>query len=210
MALKNVVLLPRIVIPLVVQRPKSIAALEEALSKDGHLVFVAQKNLKDQSSSADFFEVGAIGRVISATRLTDGSFNINVEGLSRVRIKDFIQDSPFFKVKVEPLAVDYQSNVSNEALTRTVADQFKKVTESKMFPGILPNFLFGFQQIKDPEQLISLIVVNLNLELADQQDILETVDLAETMRKLSVFLTREIEIIEAEQKVVKETKRQLG
>jgi len=96
-ALKNVVLFPRIVIPLVVQRPQSIAGLEEALTKDGYLVFVAQKNLKDQAGPADFFEVGTIGRVVSANRLSDGSFNINVEGISRVKIRDFTQSEPFFK-----------------------------------------------------------------------------------------------------------------
>lgn len=210
MALKNVVLFPRIIIPLVVQRPKSIISLEHALAKDGLLVFVAQKNLKDQAGSADFFRVGTIGRVVSSSRLTDGSFNINVEGVARVKIVDFSQSEPFFKVKVGPVAPDYEETVENEALARNIIDQFKKVTEAKFYPSVLPNFLFGLQQIKDPEQLTNLIVVNLNLELADQQDVLETFDLAEAMRKLSVFLTREIEIMEAEKKVVKETKRQLG
>src|SRR3989344_5886920 len=209
-ALKNVVLFPRIVIPLVVQRPKSVAGLEEALAKDGHLVFVAQKNLKDQAGPADFFELGTVGRVVSTSRLTDGSFNINVEGISRVKIRDFTQDEPFFKAKVESVKMEYKETVESEALARTIIDQFKKITESKMYPSVLPNFLFNLQQIKDLEQLISLIVINLNLELADQQDILETVDFVEAMRKLNIFLTREIEILEAEKKVVKETKRQLG
>ncbi|MDP3730994.1 MAG: endopeptidase La [bacterium] len=209
-ALKNVVLFPRIIIPLVVQRPKSVAGLEHALSKDGLIVFVAQKNLKDQAEPPDFFRIGTVGRIVSTNRLTDGSFNINVEGITRVKITDFTQKDPFFKAKIEPITPDYKETVENEALARNIIDQFKKVTESKIYPSVLPNFLFGLQQIKDPEQLVNLIVVNLNLELADQQDVLETTDLAEAMRKLNIFLTREIEIMEAEKKVVKETKRQLG
>lgn len=209
-ALKNVVLFPRIIIPLVVQRPKSIAGLEQALVQDGYLIFVAQKNLKDQAEPADFFQIGTVGRIISTNRLTDGSFNINVEGIARVKINEFIQRDPFFKAKIETLPLIYKENVANEALARNIVEQFKKVTEAKMYPSVVPNFLFGLQQIKDPEQLINLIVVNLNLELADQQDVLETADLSEAMRKLNIFLTREIEILEAEKKVVKETKRQLG
>lgn len=209
-ALKNVVLFPRIIIPLVVQRPKSIAGLEDALAKDGYLVFVAQKNLKDQAEPADFFKIGTVGRIISTNRLTDGSFNINVEGIARVKINEFTQKDPFFKVKIETPSLEYKENVANEALARNIVEQFKKVTEAKMYPSVVPNFLFGLQQIKDPEQLINLIVVNLNLELADQQDVLETIDLSEAMKKLNIFLTREIEILEAEKKVVKETKRQLG
>ena len=209
-ALKNVVLFPRIIIPLVVQRPKSIAGLEHALTKDGLIVFVAQKNLKDQAEPADFFRVGTVGRIVSTNRLTDGSFNINVEGITRVKITDFTQSEPFFQAKVEPITPDYRETVANEALARNIIEQFKKVTEAKIYPSVLPNFLFSLQQVKDPEQLINLIVVNLNLELTDQQDVLETFDLAEAMRKLNIFLTREIEIMEAEKKVVKETKRQLG
>src|SRR3989338_3057462 len=209
-ALKNVVLFPRIIIPLVVQRPKSVAGLEEALAKDGYIVFVAQKNLKDQAEPSDFFRIGTVGRIVSTNRLTDGSFNINVEGITRVKIRDFTQNDPFFKAKIDPITPDYEETVENEALARNIIDQFKKVTESKIYPSVLPNFLFGLQQIKDPEQLVNLIVVNLDLELADQQDVLETTDLAKAMRKLSIFLTREIEIMEAEKKVVKETKRQLG
>ena len=147
-ALKNVVLFPRIVIPLVVQRPKSVAGLEEALAKDGHLVFVAQKNLKDQAGPADFFELGTVGRVVSTSRLTDGSFNINVEGISRVKIRDFTQDEPFFKAKVESVKMEYKETVESEALARTIIDQFKKITESKMYPSVLPNFLFNLQQSK--------------------------------------------------------------
>lgn len=209
-ALKNVVLFPKIAIPLVVQRPKSVAGLEHALSKDGYLVFVAQKNLKDQAGPSDFFRLGTIGRIISTHRLTDGSFNINVEGVARVKITDFTQSEPFFKVKAETVSLDYKETVESEALARNIIEQFKKITEAKIFSPVLPNFLFGLQQIKDPEQLINLIVVNLNLELADQQDVLETLNLAEAMRKLNIFLTREMEIMEAEKKVVKETKRQLG
>jgi len=205
-----VVLFPRIIIPLVVQRPKSIAGLEHALTKDGLIVFVAQKNLKDQAEPADFFRVGTVGRIVSTNRLTDGSFNINVEGITRVKITDFTQSEPFFQAKVEPITPDYRETVANEALARNIIEQFKKVTEAKIYPSVLPNFLFSLQQVKDPEQLINLIVVNLNLELTDQQDVLETFDLAEAMRKLNIFLTREIEIMEAEKKVVKETKRQLG
>ncbi|TSC74301.1 MAG: ATP-dependent Lon protease [Parcubacteria group bacterium Gr01-1014_44] len=209
-ALKNVVLFPRIIIPLVVQRPKSVAGLEQALAGDGYVVFVAQKNLKDQAGPNDFFKVGTVGRIVATNRLSDGSFNINVEGIARVKIVDFTQSDPFFKAKFELISANYQETVANEALSRNIIDQFKKVTEARLFPSVLPNFLFSLQQIKDPEQLINLIVVNLNLELADQQDVLETFDLAEAMRKLHIFLTREVEITEAEKKVVRETKRQLG
>ncbi len=209
-ALKNVALFPRVAIPLVVQRSKSLGSLEYALVKNSQIIFVAQKNLQDEAEVKDLFRVGTLGRVTSTNRLPDGSFRIDVEGLSRVRIAEFTQEEPFFKAQIEPFEVEYRPSIESEALIRTLADQFKKITEAKIFSSVLPSFLFTLGQIKDPEQLASLIAVNLNLDLADQQDILETADINEALKKVNLFLTREIEIVEAEKKVAKETKKQLG
>ncbi|HEY4484301.1 MAG TPA: LON peptidase substrate-binding domain-containing protein, partial [Candidatus Paceibacterota bacterium] len=211
MALKNVALFPRIAMPLVVQRPKSVVALEQALSaNNGQIIFVAQKNLHDNASPKDLFKIGTIGRITSANRLPDGSFKIEAEGVRRVKILEFIQEEPFFKAKTEPVELEYQESVESEALIRTIIDQFKKVTEAKIFSSVLPSFLFTLGQIKEPEQLINLIAVNLNLDLIDQQYILETPDLNEALKRINFFLTRELEILEAEKKVAKETKKQLG
>src|SRR3989344_2136474 len=211
MALKNVALFPRIAMPLVVQRPKSVVALEQALSaNNGQIIFVAQKNLHDNASPKDLFKIGTIGRITSANRLPDGSFKIEAEGVRRVKILEFIQEEPFFKAKTEPVELEYQESVESEALIRTIIDQFKKVTEAKIFSYVLPSFLFTLGQIKEPEQLINLIAVNLNLDLIDQQYILETPDLNEALKRINFFLTRELEILEAEKKVAKETKKQLG
>src|SRR3989344_656614 len=211
MALKNVALFPRIAMPLVVQRPKSVVALEQALSaNNGQIIFVAQKNLHDNASPKDLFKIGTIGLITSANRLPDGSFKIEAEGVRRVKILEFIQEEPFFKAKTEPVELEYQESVESEALIRTIIDQFKKVTEAKIFSSVLPSFLFTLGQIKEPEQLINLIAVNLNLDLIDQQYILETPDLNEALKRINFFLTRELEILEAEKKVAKETKKELG
>ncbi len=209
-ALKNVALFPRVGIPLVVQRSKSLGSLEYALAKNSQIIFVAQKNLQDDAEPKDLFKVGTVGRVTSTNHLPDGSFRIDVEGLNRVRIAEFTQEEPFFKARTESFEAGYRPSIESEALVRTLVERFKKITESKIFSSVLPSFLFTLGQIKDPEQLVSLIAVNLNLDIADQQDILETADINEALKKVNLFLTREIEIIEAEKKVANETRKQLG
>lgn len=209
-ALKNVALFPRVGIPLMVQRSKSLGSLEYALAKNSQIVFVAQKNLQDEAEPKDLFKVGTIGRVTSTSRLPDGSFRIEVEGLNRVKVGEFMQEEPFFKARTEPFEAEYRPSIESEALIRTLVEQFRKITESKIFSSVLPSFLFTLGQIKDPEQLVSLIAINLNLDIADQQDILETADISEALKKVNLFLTREIEIMGAEKKVANETRKQLG
>jgi len=210
MALKNVVLFPKVPMPLIVQRARSMASLEYAMAKDGRVIFVAQKNLQDSTDSNDLFRVGTIGRIIATQRLTDGSFKIDVEGLVRVTITEVTQEEPFFKARFSVTDLEYQPSVESEALLRTTLDQFKKVTEHKIFSPVLPSFLMTLSQIKDPEQLISLVAINLNLDIVDQQDILETTNINKALSKINFFLTREMEIIEAERRVAHETKKQLG
>lgn len=209
-ALKNVVLFPRIVIPLTVQRLKSVAALEYAIAHNGYVVFVAQINMKDEAGIEDLYRVGTLGRIVSTTRANDGSFKVDVEGVARVRIDNFTQEEPFFKVQAELARLSYHTTIESQALIRATVDEFKKVSEVKMMPSILPSLIFTLNQIKDPEQLIDLITVNLNLGLEEQQGILEIFDINAALKELNLYLARELEIIDAERKVVKETKKQLG
>ena len=99
--LKNVVLFPRVAIPLLVQRPKSMGSLDLAMSQDKLVVFVAQKNIYDDVDHQDLFRVGTVGRVFEVHKLPDGSSKINVEGIARVKIRDFTQVNPFFKAKID-------------------------------------------------------------------------------------------------------------
>lgn len=208
--LKNVALFPRVAIPLLVQRSKSAGSLDLAMSQDRLVVFVAQKNIYDDVDQKDLFRIGTVGRIFEVHKLPDGSSKVNVEGIARVRIKEFTQVDPFFKVKIEPVKTIASHSVEVEALMRATIDQFHKLLEVRQMPAVLNDLIEALNQVRDPEQVVYLIAINLNLELKDQQDILETIDAVESLKKVNFYISRELEIIEAEKKVFKETKKQLG
>lgn len=208
--LKNVVLFPRVAIPLAVQRPKSASALEAAMNQDRLVVFVAQKNIHDDVIEKDLFKVGTVGRIFDTQKKPDGSFSINVEGLARVRIKDFLQEEPYFKVEIEPVKDTPLRGIEAEAILRTTVDQFRSLLEIRGVPAALQELLPVLGQIKEAQQLIDLVTFHLNLEVKDQQDILETADSIEALKKINFYISREFEIMDAEKKVVKETRKQLG
>ena len=101
-ALKNTVLFPKTVIPLIVQRSKSVNALQAAMDQHRLVLFVTQKNIEDDVDIKDLFTVGTIGRIISVFRLPDGSSKIDVEGITRGRVASFLDQTPYFKVRTEP------------------------------------------------------------------------------------------------------------
>jgi ATP-dependent Lon protease len=102
MALKNTVLFPKLIIPIIIQRSKSMAALETALAGDKLVFFATQKNIEDNITKEDLYEIGTIGRIISVFKMPDGTAKVDVEGLVRARIEEFVSNEPYFRVKVQP------------------------------------------------------------------------------------------------------------
>ncbi len=209
-ALKNTVLFPKIVIPIIIQRPKSIGALEFAQAHNRLVLFVTQKNSEDDISQRDLFEVGTIGRIVSVFKLPDGSSKIDVEGLVRARISNFTSEEPYFKVNAEPTSLIIRDNLEEKAILRRAIEQFRVISEARSFPTILPEIIYMMSQLKDTEHIASLMTVNLNLEVENQQRILELESMIDILRQLNMYLSREVEILEAEKSVVKETKKQIG
>lgn len=209
-ALKNTVLFPKSVIPLIVQRPKSVAALEQAVLGDRLVFFATQKSTEDDVSIRDIFVTGTVGRVISVFKLPDGSSKVDVQGLTRARITEVTSESPYFRVKASPIPLMIKNNLEEKALLRRAIDQFRFVSETRPFPTILPEVIYMMFQLKDTEHIISLMAVNLNLDIEDQQKILEMESAMDALRILNMYLARETELLEAEKIVTKETKKQIG
>ncbi len=208
--LKNVVLFPRVAIPLLVQRQKSVNSLDQAMEIGQLALFVAQKNIFDDVDQKDLFMVGTVGKIFEVHKLPDGSSKIDVEGISRAHITNFTQIEPYFRATIKPIHSELDKSVETEALIRATIDQFKQLLEVRNMPALLPDLMNILNQIKDPFQIVYLIAINLNLELQDQQEVLETNDAADALKKMNFFIGRELEIIDAEKRVVRETRKSLG
>jgi ATP-dependent Lon protease len=209
-ALKNTVLFPKVAMPIVVQRPKSIKALEAALAGDRLVLFVTQKNFEDEVVEKDLFRIGTVGRVTSVFRLPDGSSKIDVEGLVRTEIVRMEDDGTMLRATARPVELALNGSLEEQALIRRVMDGFRKVADMRSFPVILPEIAQMLLQLKDTEQIISLISANLNLEVQDQQKILELATASAAFEQLNIYLAREMNIIETERRVTKETKQKIG
>lgn len=211
-ALKNTVLFPKIGMPVIIQRQKSVAALDVALLKDNLVFFTAQKNIEDDVLPEDLMNIGTIGRVMSVFKLPDGSSKIDVEGVARARVVRHTAEEPYFSVTIEPLAMvsGGADDLHESVLVRRIVDQFRKIFEMRSFPGIPPEAIYMMTQIKDAEQVISLITSNLNIEAQEQQRILEMTDAREALQQLNLYLTRELDILDAEKSIAKETKKKIG
>jgi ATP-dependent Lon protease len=125
--LKGTVVLPFMVVPLGVGRPKSLAALEAALSGDRVILLVAQKqdDLEDPSAD-DLFRIGTICKILQVGKQADGTVQVVVEGAVRGTVTEVLQTAPFFQVRAVPQIDAKDKPLEVEALMRGVTSQFER------------------------------------------------------------------------------------
>ena len=120
--LRDIVVYPKMVVPLFVGRDKSIKALQAGVDKDKNVVLLTQKDAKiDDPSEDDLFKVGTVGAVWRVVKLPDGTVKGLVEGWGRVKIDDFRRDPGFIEVRATRWPeVERPENLEPEALGRAV------------------------------------------------------------------------------------------
>ena len=208
---RDVVIFPYMFLPLFVGRESSIKAVEEAIAK-GRLIFlVTQKDPANDSPSPDeIYRVGVVATIMKMLKLPDGRIKILVQALTNARVVDYVQTGPVFRVKVEkveePLVTEISVEV--EAMMRNIREQCEKTLSLK---GLLTNEILAvLSGIEDPGRLADLVASNLNLKIKESQDLLETNDPIERLKKVNDILSRELEVSTMQAKIQNQAKEEMS
>ena len=118
-ALRDLVFFPYMVLPLLIGRPPSVAALEIAEEGDGYILLLAQKNVQvEDPERNDIHRVGTVARVLQVSRIPDGNARVVLEGLGRVRVRRFLPADAGLRASIEPFVEEEQA--VEEALSKEV------------------------------------------------------------------------------------------
>jgi len=206
--LRDLIVFPHMMMPLFVGREKSIAALEDVMSKRIDIILAAQKDAKvNNPEPKDIYEVGTRGTIIQLLRLPDGTVKVLIEGKKRVRIKKFVPSDKFYLVEAEDMDETAENPVETAALMRSVKTTFE--TYVKLNKRIPPEILMRVSTIEEPGELADIIVAQLNLKLEDKQRALEISDPNRRLEELLNMMSGEIEILEVEKKIRTRVKKQM-
>jgi ATP-dependent Lon protease len=206
--LRDIIVFPYMVVPLFVGRPKSIAALDEAMRGSKEIILAAQKQAKtDAPTAEDIYLTGTVGTIIQLLRLPDGTVKVLVEGKRRAQVVKFVQEDPLFEAQVELIEEEVSSDVELEVLMRSVQSTFESYV--KLNKRIPPEMLMNIASLDEPGRLADTIVAHLSLKLADKQEILETADPAKRLERLYELIQAEIEILLVEKKIRSRVKKQM-
>jgi len=206
--LRDLVLFPRMIVPLLVGRPRSVSALEEIMHGDKIMFVVTQREAETQEpTSDDLYRVGAVVRVLQLLRLPDGTMKVLVEGLSRAVVKRFIRGDSYMSARVELVDEQAERSVETEALMRSVAGQFEEYVQlSRKIPQ---EVLASVLSMDDVSRFTDTVATHLSGKIEDKQQILETPDVTGRLRILARALSAELEILRLERKIENQVREQL-
>ena len=206
--LRDLVVFPRMVVPLLVGRQRSIRALEEADKKDKAILLCAQKAVKvEEPNPDDIYHVGTVAQIIQSLKLPDGSYKLLVEGLYRVRIKRFLPNKEFLRVEVEYISTDVERTVEIEALMRSLINQFEEY--AKLNPRVPTDAFATIANIDNPDQIADTVASYLTLRVSERQSILEIVNPVDRIKRLTEVLNSEIGILQVEKKIASSVRKQI-
>ncbi|HEY7066234.1 MAG TPA: endopeptidase La [Chloroflexota bacterium] len=198
---RNTVVFPHLVTPLFIDRERSLRAVEQAmLSAERTILVVAQKEPDiERPTGADIYTVATeavIGRVL---KMPDGTTSILVQGQRRVQLTEVLHDEPYMRVRGVPAIELAPADNSTEALVRAVVSLYEKCT--KLSPAIPEDHYVAAVNIDEPGPLADFVASDLDLTVAQRQDLLETLDSAERLEKVSLLLGKELDVLELQSKI---------
>jgi ATP-dependent Lon protease len=206
--LRDVVLFPHITVPLLVGRVASVNAIEEAVAGSRILFATAQKrpDVVDPERD-DLYRQGTVVSVLQLFRLPDGTMRVLVEGLTRARVRRFLNADDYYMARIEIVPDEPAEGTEIEALMRSVAAAFNEYVHLNR--RISDEVLLTVNNISDPTAFSHTVASHLQIKVAAKQEILELDSAQERLNHLSLILHAELEIVKLERKIEGQVRSQV-
>jgi ATP-dependent Lon protease len=206
--LRDMVMFPRMVTPLFVGRDFSIEAIEVAQERGETVIAVAQRDVDVvDPGPEDLYTFGTeidVGRML---RIPDGSISVLSQGIQRVQIVEYVHLEPYIRVRALPIYEEQDKSPLAEALMRAVLALFEKIVQLNRN---LPEDAYVFaMNVDEPGWLADLMAQALDLELAERQEVLETLPTSERLQRVSVLLAKELDVLELEDRIHSQVQQEL-
>ncbi len=206
--LRDIVVFPHMIVPLFVGREKSVRALEEVMQNDKQILLASQIDpSEDDPAAKGIYKAGVLANVLQLLKLPDGTVKVLVEGMRRVRIVRYLENEAFFEAEAEALTELSGDADTIAALVRSVATEFERY--SKIKKNIPEEALAAVSETREPAKLADLVSGHLGVEVAQKQELLETLSIAERLEKVYGLMQGEMSVLQVEKKIKTRVKSQM-
>ena len=211
LALKNVVVFPKLVIPLSVGRDVSRAAVDAAIEHhDGEILLLAQRDPEQEGPAAeDLNTSGTLARIRKVLRSSAHSIEIIVSGMERIRAVDLQMGEKYFHAIPVEWPLDIDDGEDREALQTALYELASKAIE-KINPQAAEQIAGLLGSADDPAQVIALLATAFSMDLEKQQGLLEAPTLTEALKLAVKHVSHEIQVLEMRQKIINEAHSEIS
>jgi ATP-dependent Lon protease len=209
--LRNTVVYPHMVAPLMVGRGSSVKLIKDAEESNGLIAMVTQKKPDvEDPKPEELYSVGIVGKVVKTLQFPNNVMQIWVHGMARIRITEFMKsDTPYMVVGVEVLSDETgeESDTELEALDRNVHDLLGKITA---LSEDIPDDLVMMTRGMGPSSTSDMIAMYMNIPVFQKQKLLELTNVKERISNLRSILARELSVLELSNKIQSEAKEEMN
>lgn len=206
--LRDMIVFPHMVVPLFIGRIKSIRSLEHCINANQQIFLAAQKDSKqDDPKLEEIYEYGTICSILQVLKLPDATLKVLLEGISRGRIKNIVDDKDVLIAEIEPIAEEVEKNHELEGIMRSVLNRFNDYI--KLHGKIPQEILNALSGIDDSGRLADTVTAHIQFKIEDKQRILATQNPKERLELVAVLLEREYEMLQVDDRLRNRVKNQL-
>lgn len=203
--LRDIVVFPSTLVPFIIGRSSSIQALEAAIERDKLIFLAAQMDpTLDNPTPRDIYSMGVVAKIIRTVKMDNNNIKVVVEGKKRARVIEYLSTYPYYQVLAKEIKeIETESRELREILQRvlTFFEDYLKLSQNANFESIIPAL-----KENTPDRIADIISSHLYLPLEEKQNLLETTNSFERIRRLSYIL--ENEILKVHSRLKKEGKSQ--
>ena len=206
---RSIVVFPAMVVPLMISDQKYARLIDQTLMRGRAIGLFAQKDPEEENPGPEgIYRVGTVGTILKMLRFPDGSVRFLVQGLSRVKIKEFVRTEPFLVSRMDIIEEEEKSTVEIQALIRNAHEMIKKAVA--LSPNLSEDLQISAINTEDAGKLADLIASNMNMSTEKRQETLETFDVKIRLQRVLAQVKKEIEVLELSHKIQSEAATEMG
>jgi ATP-dependent Lon protease len=205
---RNTVLFPGLVLPITLNRPKSVAAAQQAVRDQRPIGILLQREASvDDPGAIDMHRMGTLANILRFVTTPDGTHHVVCQGEERFQIVEYLGGWPFMVARV--LRIPEPETGTSEIEARFVTLKAQTLEAIGLLPQAPPDLLAAIQAIEAPSELADLATSYMDVKPEEKQEILETVDISARMDKVLRMLSHRIEVLRLSQEIGRQTKTAL-
>ncbi len=208
-ALRDTVIFPEMIVPLNVGRDRSVKALDRAVRNGSSIALITQRSSETEEvdEADELHSIGTLAKIAQVIRSQDGSLRAIVQGQKRIRLLDLLQIEPYLEARVEVVDDAHQKTLEVEALMASVQAQIETYVSSGA--SVPPEVAVAARNISEGGLLADMVAYSPDMDTELRQDLLETIDVPERLRKVGAFLAKQIEVLELKGRIQSEVKSEM-